>query len=160
VQAAAVAINQAVGHALEVMRRRNWRAEAIEQVILHQTSETTLEGALQEINSALGRPACNRGNVLFNVAERGNTATTTHFVALADAIRAGKVRPGSKVLFGITGSGQTVERPCIPSANCPDAIRARPGANRASGKASRPRYGWSRHGWRWRAWACRVPRTR
>lgn len=108
VQAAALAIHQSVGHALEVLKRRNWQPEILDQVILHQTSDTTLEGAVQEINSTLGRPGCNRGNVLFNLTERGNTATTTHFVALADALRAGRIRPGSKVLFGISGSGQTV----------------------------------------------------
>jgi len=42
-----------------------------------------------------------------NLAERGNTASTTYFVAVGDSIRAGAIREGEKVLFGIVASGLT-----------------------------------------------------
>lgn len=108
VRASAVTINQAVGHALRTLEHRKWAPESVDRLIMHQTSETTIQGAVHEINSAFGRPVCGPANVVCNLAERGNTATTTHFVALMDQIRNGAIHDGSRVLFGISGSGQTV----------------------------------------------------
>ncbi len=103
-----VTIKQAVGHAVEVMRRRNWDPQTVKGLVIHQTSETTLDGAVQEINRALGKAVCHRGNTLYNVAQRGNTATNTHFLAVWEAIQQGRFGSGDRLLFAVSGSGQTV----------------------------------------------------
>jgi len=108
VRASAVTIQQAVRHALETLNERKWPLESIAQLIMHQTSETTLDGAVREINRVAGREVCHRGNTAYNLAELGNTATNTHMLALAAAIREGQIKAGSKVVFAISGSGQTV----------------------------------------------------
>jgi amino acid adenylation domain-containing protein len=108
VKASAITIHQAVQHAHETLTLRNWQLESIAQFIMHQTSETTLSGALREINRMACREVCHRGNTSFNLAELGNTATNTHMLALAAAIRNGQITAGSKVVFAVSGSGQTV----------------------------------------------------
>ncbi len=107
-RASAITIQQAVRHAILTLNDHGWPPESIDQLIMHQTSETTLDGAVREINRVAGREVCHRGNTLYNLAELGNTATNTHMLALAAAIRAGRIRAGSKVVFAISGSGQTV----------------------------------------------------
>jgi 3-oxoacyl-[acyl-carrier-protein] synthase III len=103
-----VTIKQAVSHAAEVLRRQHWDTQTVKGLVIHQTSETTLDGAVQEINRALGKTVCHRGNTLYNVAERGNTATNTHFLAVWEAIQAGRFGSGDRLVFAVSGSGQTV----------------------------------------------------
>ncbi len=108
VKSAAVTIRQAVSHAVEVLRRKHWDPETVDALVMHQTSETTLDGAVREINRALGKPVCSRSNTVYNVAERGNTATNSHFLAIYERIQAGDLEAGDRVLFAVSGSGQTV----------------------------------------------------
>jgi len=107
IKASAVSIKQIVGHALERLRHNQWAPETVDALVMHQTSETTLDGAVREINRAFGEPICHRGNTLYNVAERGNTATTSHFLAIWERMQAGAIKPGNRAVFGISGSGQT-----------------------------------------------------
>ena len=90
---------------------------------MHQTSETTIDGAVREINKSFGRTVCDRKNTIYNLAERGNNATNSHFVALRDAIDAGVVRPGGRVLFGISGSGLTVGTALYTFDDLPERLR-------------------------------------
>ncbi len=92
IQGAAVSIEQAVGHALRALKRCGWAADSLDQIIMHQTSETTLDGAVGQINRSLGRTVCDRRNTIYDLAERGNTATNSHFIALRDAIDTGRIR--------------------------------------------------------------------
>jgi amino acid adenylation domain-containing protein len=108
VKASAVSVRQVVRHALERLRHHGWPLETIDTLVMHQTSETTLDGAVKEINRAAGQTVCHRGNTIYNVAERGNTATTTHFLAMWERMLAGEIQRGDRIVFGISGSGQTV----------------------------------------------------
>jgi len=123
IQGAAVTIQQAVGHSLRTLERRGWSADSLDQIIMHQTSATTLDGAVGQINRRLGKTVCDRRNTMYDVAERGNTATNSHFVALRDAINAGAIRQGSRVLFAISGSGQTVGTALYTFDDLPDRLR-------------------------------------
>jgi amino acid adenylation domain-containing protein len=118
-----VTIKQAVGHAAEVLRRRRWDAQTVKGLVIHQTSETTLDGAVQEINRALGQAVCHRGNTLYNVAERGNTATNTHFLAVWEAIQAGRFASGDRLVFAVSGSGQTVGTSLYVLDDLPERLR-------------------------------------
>ena len=84
----------------------------------------TLSDAVKEINRVLGAKLCHDGNMVDNVAERGNTATTTHIVALMDLIRCGRIKSGDKVLLIVTGSGLTIGEALYTFDDLPDRLRA------------------------------------
>jgi 3-oxoacyl-[acyl-carrier-protein] synthase III len=70
-----------------------------------------------------GQGAAHPGNTIYNLAERGNTASTTHFVALKDHILGNRIRSGDNVVFGISGSGQTVGAALYTCDDLPDRLR-------------------------------------
>ena len=76
--------------------------------IPHQTSSNSIKEASRMINRRLGRKVCHTGNVVDNLKHRGNTATTSHWVALKDLIDRTAVLPGQRVLFSIQASGITI----------------------------------------------------
>lgn len=123
-----VTIKQAVGHAMEVLRRKQWDLDEIDHLVMHQTSETTLDGAVREINRAVGKPVCHRGNTIYNVAERGNTATNTHFLAVCERIQAGDFEEGDRAIFAVSGSGQAVGTALYVFDSLPDRLRQEPRA--------------------------------
>ncbi len=125
-RSSAIAIEQAIPHAAHVLERHGWPAGEWEHLIMHQTSETALRGAAREIDRFYGRPVCRGESVVHNLAERGNTATTTHFVAVWDLIRSGRIRSGDRVVFGLSGSGQTVGTALYVFDDLPDRMRAEP----------------------------------
>jgi 3-oxoacyl-[acyl-carrier-protein] synthase III len=108
VKSAVVTTKLAVGHCLEVLSRNQWTPESVRQLIMHQTSERTLDGAVQEINRILGKQAVDRRNTIYNLAERGNCATNTHMLAVWENIQAGKIHTGDRMLFAVSGSGLVV----------------------------------------------------
>ena len=59
-------------------------------------------------NRRFGRTVCHTGNMVDNLKHRGNTATTSHWVALKDLIDDTAVEPGQRVLFSIQASGITI----------------------------------------------------
>jgi amino acid adenylation domain-containing protein len=124
VKASAVTIQQSVAHAQHVLARRQWNENNVHHVIMHQTSETTLDGAIQELNRSLGKEMCGRHNVIYNIAERGNTATTTHWVALMDQVLSRRIRSGQNIVFSTTGSGQTVGTALYTFDDLPERILA------------------------------------
>jgi 3-oxoacyl-[acyl-carrier-protein] synthase III len=119
----AVASRNAVMHSADIMQRCGWSAESVDRLIMHQTSETSLRDVVRALNEAFGKPACHDGNVVYNLAERGNTATTTHFVALEDTIQKGKMKSGERVVFGISASGQTVGTALYICDDLPERLR-------------------------------------
>jgi 3-oxoacyl-[acyl-carrier-protein] synthase III len=101
-------IKYTTSHCLNVARRHGWHIDEVRHVLIHQTSKTSIDATSRELQRLVGRAIWRRINMINNLAERGNTASTTHFVALADSIRAGAIREGDKVVFGIVASGLTV----------------------------------------------------
>jgi amino acid adenylation domain-containing protein len=119
----AVAVKHSVPYVADVMRRHGWRPEACDHLLMHQTSEASINDAILAVNRVFGEGATNRGNTICNLTERGNTATTTHFVALADYIAANRINSGDNVVFSITGSGQTVGTALYTFDDLPDRMR-------------------------------------
>jgi len=95
-------------HAIDTLARAQWDDTTIDYLVMHQTSSTALQGAAREINRRARRMACPPHKLVNNLAERGNTASTTHFVALADGISSGQFKPGNRLALAISGSGLTV----------------------------------------------------
>ncbi len=129
-------------HALRTLERAGWPSDAFDHLIVHQTSRTALNGAVSAINRRLGRRACHPGNTLDNLARRGNTATTTHLVALADGIESGRIRSGDRVVFAISGSGLTLGTALYTLDDLPRRLTAsgprEPAGERAAGPPPPP----------------------
>jgi amino acid adenylation domain-containing protein len=123
VRVAAVNIQQAVSHAAYTLEQSGWTPDAFHHILMHQTSAMSIRDAAREINSFFGKEICNNKNVIYNLAERGNTATTTHFIALMDRILAGEIKSGENIIFGVTGSGATIGTGLYTFDELPDRIR-------------------------------------
>jgi 3-oxoacyl-[acyl-carrier-protein] synthase III len=119
----AVAIKAAVPYVAAVMRRHGWRPQSADHLVIHQTSESSLNDAMLAINRVFGKAAAHPGNTIFNLAERGNTASTSHWVALKDHILGNRIQSGDRTVFGISGSGQTVGAALYTFDDLPDRLR-------------------------------------
>jgi 3-oxoacyl-[acyl-carrier-protein] synthase III len=53
----------------------------------------------------VGAEVCSEKNSIVNVVERGNSASTAHFVALWDHIRNGAIKSRENILFAVQSSG-------------------------------------------------------
>jgi 3-oxoacyl-[acyl-carrier-protein] synthase III len=123
VKSAVVTTKLAVQHCLEVLSRQNWTPESVRHLVMHQTSERTLDGAVQEINRVLGKQAVDRRNTIYNLAERGNCATNTHLLAVRENIDAGKIHEGDRLLFAVSGSGLVVGTAIYTFDDLPERMR-------------------------------------
>jgi amino acid adenylation domain-containing protein len=125
IAATAAAVKTSVPYVAAVMRRHGWRPEHCDHIVMHQTSQSSLNDAVVAVNRMFGTGAANPGNTINNLAERGNTATTTHFVALKDHILGNRIKSGDNVVFSISGSGQTVGAALYTFDDLPDRLRRR-----------------------------------
>ena len=82
--------------------------EDSDYVIPHQTSSQSILEGSKVVNQVFGRTVFRQDNVVDNIARRGNTATTSHWVALNDLIEGQVLIPGHRVLFGVQASGITI----------------------------------------------------
>ena len=111
-------------HATQAMRHTHWMPQRISQLIMHQTSKLTLNSARDEMNRVFGGEFFNPENTVNNLEVRGNSASTTHMVAVADQIAANKLHPGDQVAFGISASGLTVGTALYAFDDLPDRMRS------------------------------------
>jgi 3-oxoacyl-[acyl-carrier-protein] synthase III len=138
---AEVGIQQFATHAPRFLQDCGIRPEACDQFIMHQTATRSLRRAAAALNRSFGRKVLNKRNTIYNLAERGNTATTTHFVAVMDHILNGTIRSNNTVAFGIAASGQTAGNALYTFDDLPDRIcqETRPRAPNRSGATARRR---------------------
>jgi 3-oxoacyl-[acyl-carrier-protein] synthase III len=123
VKLSAVLVKEAVAHGIHVQRRGGWPPDGFDYLIPHQTSRTTLQDAARETNRLYEREVWNTSNVVNNVQHRGNTASTSHFVAVMDWIQSGRLQAGDHVVFSITGSGVTIGTAAYSFDDLPDRLR-------------------------------------
>lgn len=123
VNLADVAIKSGAEHSLAALEQADWQPDSFEHLIMHQTSTLTLNSARREINKLLESPVFHDGNTVNNLEERGNTASTAHFIALADHIEKNKIQSGDKVAFGISASGLTIGTALYVLDDLPDRMR-------------------------------------
>ena len=91
----------------EARLRANEWDYGIDWVIPHQTSVSAMETGQRKISSYFGvrREYADRVLLSKYIGKFGNTASTSHFVVLANAIRDGTIRKGDKVLLLMQASG-------------------------------------------------------
>jgi 3-oxoacyl-[acyl-carrier-protein] synthase III len=77
----------------------------IDYVIPHQTSKRAIEKGGRELSAHIGVAP---KHMVENVQEHGNTASTTHFVALYEYLRDGRFTKGEKVMLISLASGLEV----------------------------------------------------
>ncbi|MFP3901284.1 MAG: 3-oxoacyl-ACP synthase III family protein [Acidimicrobiia bacterium] len=75
----------------------------VDHVIPHQTSARAIRKGMAEVTDALG--GAPRNPAVITVDRYGNTASTTHVVALAEELRAGHIEPGDRLALVALASG-------------------------------------------------------
>lgn len=143
IKASAVTLDHSVRHAHQTLQQHDWSPADVQHVIMHQTSATTLDGAIEELNRHFGQPVCSHENTVNNLRLRGNTASTTHWVAVMDLIREGRLKSGDKVVFAISGSGQTIGTALYQFDDLPGRMRGtmEPGPSSTIRIPYQPKYG-------------------
>ena len=132
VNMADAAISSGANHALSVLAKAAWPPDSFQHLIMHQTSKMTLNSAKREINKRLNGQICRDDNTVNNLTNRGNTASTSHMVALADQIQNEAIQAGDKIVFSIAASGLTVGTALYTMDQLPDRLA------QANGKAAAP----------------------
>lgn len=103
-----VAIRNSVIQVIQHLARVSWVRNAFNYLIMHQTARVAINETAGQINKRLGVDLCTKETMINNLEERGNTATTSHFLALHDNILNGRIENGDKVIFAVQASGITI----------------------------------------------------
>jgi 3-oxoacyl-[acyl-carrier-protein] synthase III len=135
-----VAIRHSTTHATHLLRKSLPADYRPDWIVIHQAAESTIAEVVRQMNELAQREMCSESSMIVNMAERGNTATTSHFVAMWDNMASGKIRAGDDVLFGIQGSGLTIGTALYTVDDLPDRI-TRVDAEPAAGRPAELRRG-------------------
>lgn len=117
-----VAENYAIPDIVRALEALQWGKEELDHLISHQTALRAID-TLYEVNRLAKREILHEGNVINNLAERGNTASTSHFVAFWDHVHNGRIKSGDRLLFAIQGSGMTIGTATYTLDDLPDRLR-------------------------------------
>lgn len=141
-------IEHVASHLSDTLRTARWSPRDVALLVPHQTSEFTLLDGLKRLNERLDGDGFTSSQYVINLAERGNTATTTHFVAIRDLVDDGRLQNGDRVAFCITGSGLSIGTALYTFDDLPDRLRreapsprqraASTGANAATPRGLQP----------------------
>lgn len=122
-------VPHAARHAKLVVDRNGWPLERIDHIVPHQTSQLTMNEAKKEIQRLY---QYDFGDCfLNNLAERGNTSSNSHFLAIFDAIQRGSIKQGENLAFCISGSGQTTGTALYTMDDLPNRLANGQAANAA-----------------------------
>jgi 3-oxoacyl-[acyl-carrier-protein] synthase-3 len=99
------ATEDAVPMLREVLDRAGLEFDEIDYLIPHQTSARAIKKAMDQFSEGLGSTP---KHVVITVDELGNTASTTHFVALSKYLREGRFAEDDRVLLLSLASGLEV----------------------------------------------------
>ena len=87
----------------EVLEAASISMHDIDHVITHQTSARAIRKGMAAITTSLGEAP--RHEAVITVDRYGNTASTTHTVALVEELEAGRIRPGETIALIALASG-------------------------------------------------------
>ena len=131
-----VAVRSGSKHSITALENAGWQPEEFQHLIMHQTSGMTLNSAKREINRLMNKRICNDDNTINNLEERGNTASTSHFVAVADHIYNNNIKSGDKIIFSISASGLTIGTTLYVFDDLPERLRQMESAQSSKQKES------------------------
>ncbi len=143
---AAVGVWHMVAHAQETLGRLGRSIADVDRVVPHQTSLLSMQAAIRRVNRIFGASVLHEHNVINNLAERGNTSTTTHIVALRDGSLDRRIRSGHRLLFEIIGSGLNVGTALYSLDNLPHRLATGTASTRSTPPLAGPasRRAWAR----------------
>ena len=87
----------------EVLEAAGISIHDIDHVITHQTSARAIRKGMAKVSAAFGEGP--RHDAVITVDRYGNTASTTHTVALVEELEAGHIRPGETIALIALASG-------------------------------------------------------
>ena len=122
IKVTAAVVPHAATHAEFILGRNGRPLTDVDHIIPHQTSKRTMEGAIDEMKRRFNHDFSPR--LVNNLEQRGNTATTSHLLALRDSILQQKIRSGDDILFSISGSGQTTGTALYTCDDLPERLRS------------------------------------
>jgi 3-oxoacyl-[acyl-carrier-protein] synthase-3 len=99
------AIKAAMPPIARVLAKSGLDIREIDHTIPHQTSKRAIRAGIAHIEDVLGAPP---PNVICNVEEVGNTASTSHFVALYRHLEEGTFQRGDRIMLLVYASGLVV----------------------------------------------------
>lgn len=97
---------QAVPRYLEAMGQTGWTHDELDVFMPHQTSRRAITKFIDLAEEAIEQKF--KTKFIFNIQNYGNTASTTHFVALHESILNGNVQPDQNMIFASVASGLQV----------------------------------------------------
>ena len=136
VRIGARSIEHVVTHLADTLREAGWSPRDVSHLVPHQTSETTLVDGFKRINERFDSDPFPVERFRINLAERGNTATTAHFVAIQDSVDSGLLQNGERAAFCITGSGLSIGTALYTFDDLPDRLRNGNGHHVVEGSAA------------------------
>ena len=104
----AIAVKESVKHTFQTLKDKKWSFGDIKHYIMHQTAKLAISEGMKQFNHLYKREVLNAENMVYNLENRGNTSSTTHWVATWDRIHSGKIQNGDDVIFSILASGITI----------------------------------------------------
>jgi 3-oxoacyl-[acyl-carrier-protein] synthase-3 len=84
----------------EVLERSGWRLEEVDHVLVHQANQRIIEAVVSRLQISEDR-------VHLNIERTGNTSAATIPTLLDEINRAGKLKPGDRILCAAFGAGLT-----------------------------------------------------
>ena len=100
-----IAIGMTAEHVGRMVKGTKWENSENHHYLMHQTGTKAIRTTRESINAWTGTKVCSKENSIVNVTERGNGASTAHFVALWDHIRNGAIKSKENILFAVQSSG-------------------------------------------------------
>lgn len=97
-----VAIDSAHPTLLAALEKTGISIRDVDWLIPHQTSVRAIRAGTKHIGARVGGVP---KHIVYNLEEFGNTASTTHFVALYRYLQEGRFRPGERILLLVFASG-------------------------------------------------------
>jgi 3-oxoacyl-[acyl-carrier-protein] synthase III len=131
---ARVAIEESVNRTLAALHSSGWYPRGFQHCIMHQTARVAVEEVVRVLNRKSGESVLHHRNTINNLRRRGNTASTTHFVALMDHVQNGRIESGERVVFGIAASGITSGTALYTLDDLPDRLRGTAAVQKKNGR--------------------------
>lgn len=113
---------EAARHALNTLEKNRWGVD-FDHFIMHQASSTTILNATRELNKFFNKEVLHSGNIIDNIKNRGNTASTTYFLATIDNMINGRIKANEKVIYSVSGSGLNLGTALYKFDDLPDRVK-------------------------------------
>jgi 3-oxoacyl-[acyl-carrier-protein] synthase III len=105
-----VAISESVQQVVSAIRAKmpEWGEKALDYLIMHQTWRGAIDETKRLLVGILPDLFKRDDGMINNLPDRGNTSSTSHFVAFWDNIQNKRLQAGDKIIFAVQASGITI----------------------------------------------------